>query len=355
MSTNKPTVKAITKREPTIIYDKKHFTAYKNDYIGVTINFDGPVAEPVKLEINRGSFAPDRKVQKSILDPGAQGIYKLKIYSTGQYGPMHLKADGKVVSTVFIRPTTFQSIFLDWVPTIIAAIITALIIKSYGVASYYIPSESMLPTLEVRDRLLVNRFSYRFNLAKPQRGDIMVFRPADKPNVDFIKRVIGVPGDELQIKDGAVYINGEKLEEPYIKEPPAYTLPNADFEFRNKDANIITTNKDGEPVVKIPEGYYFMLGDNRNDSNDSHVWGLQKAKDIQGKALFVYWPLNRIKLLGDRPVLVAVSDRPAHADSIKPENSTQTASNNNSSTATPEDNKKSSNKQSKKPASKNSK
>lgn len=316
MSTSlKPPVAAIVKREPTITYDKKVFTAYKVDKVGVTINFDGPVADPVRLEINRGSFSPDRKVQKSILDPGAQGIYKLKIYSSGQYGPMQLKVDGKVVSTITIRPTAFQSIFFDWIPTIIAAVITAFVIKTFGVASYYIPSESMVPTLEIQDRLLVNRFSYRFYFAEPERGDIMVFRPADKPNVDFIKRVIGVPGDEIQVKDGAVFVNGEKLEESYIKEPPEYSLPNADFEFRNKDANIITTNKDGEPVVKIPEGYYFMLGDNRNDSNDSHVWGLQKRKDIQGKALFIFWPFNRVKLLGDRPTLMAVSEQPAHAES----------------------------------------
>lgn len=316
MSTSiKPPVAGISKRVPTISFEKKFLSAAKGDKTGVTINFDGPVPEPVKLEINRGSFSPDRKIQKSILDPGALGIYKLKIYSSGQFGQMHLKVDGNTCSSLNIRPTTFQSIFFDWMPTIIAAIITALIIKSFGVASYFIPSESMVPTLLIHDRLLVNRFSYRFGLAHPQRGDIFVFKPPINPKTDFIKRVIGVPGDELQIKDGAVYINGEKLVEDYIKDQPEYILPNSEFEYRFKESGIISTNKDGEPVLKIPKGQYLMLGDNRNDSRDSHVWGLLDEKGIEGKALFVFWPPSRIKILGDRPLLDAVTGHPANAAS----------------------------------------
>jgi signal peptidase I len=132
-----------------------------------------------------------------------------------------------------------------------------------------VSSSSMEPDLTVGQRLIVNKVSYNFNI--PKRGDIIVFRPPPNPTaIPYIKRVIGLPGEVVEIKNGAVYINGAPLTEPYIKEAPAYHMA----------------------PVKVMEDNYFVMGDNRNDSNDSHVWGTVPRDNIIGKASFSIWPLD---------------------------------------------------------------
>jgi len=132
-----------------------------------------------------------------------------------------------------------------------------------------VSSSSMEPDLTIGQRLVVSKITYRFNL--PKRGDIVVFRPPSNPNaIPYIKRVIGLPGDTVEIKDGKVYIDGAPLNEPYIKETPLYYMP----------------------PETVPADNYFVLGDNRNDSNDSHVWGMVPRENIIGKASFSIWPLN---------------------------------------------------------------
>ncbi|MEB3341744.1 signal peptidase I [Okeania sp.] len=142
----------------------------------------------------------------------------------------------------------------------------------------YIPSDSMMPTLEVGDRLVIEKISYKFN--PPATGDIIVFQPPQvlerygySKNQAFIKRVIGLPGDTIRVENGIVYINDEPLTENYIAEPPEYILPTS---------------------IKIPEDRYFVMGDNRNNSNDSHVWGFLPRKNIIGKAIFRFWPYERL-------------------------------------------------------------
>ncbi len=138
----------------------------------------------------------------------------------------------------------------------------------------YIPTESMLPTLEVNDRLLVDKISYRFQ--DPNRGDMVVFNPPvalETQHKDaFIKRIVGLPGETVEIKSGRVYINQKPIVEPYIKAAPEYTMA----------------------AIVVPKDQYFVLGDNRNNSYDSHYWGYVPREKIIGRAVLRTWPMNRI-------------------------------------------------------------
>lgn len=151
------------------------------------------------------------------------------------------------------------------------AVILAVIIRFFLFQPFYIPSGSMEPTLKPGDRIIVNKITYRFS--QPRRGDIMVFKYPRDPSRDFIKRIVGLPGETLEIKDSVVYINNKKIPQPYL--PPG-------LQFGSFGP------------VNIPEGSYFMMGDNRNNSEDSRVWGTLPRENIVGKAMFIYWPLTRI-------------------------------------------------------------
>lgn len=138
------------------------------------------------------------------------------------------------------------------------------------VQAFWIPSGSMIPTLMPGDRVLVAKFWYRF--AEPKRGQIVVFRYPLDPTRDFVKRLIALPGETVEIKNGVVYINGEVLEEPYVK--------NRDFLSMEK--------------TTVPRGQYFMMGDNRPNSQDSRFWGFVPRNYLLGPAFLRYWPLSRI-------------------------------------------------------------
>lgn len=157
------------------------------------------------------------------------------------------------------------------------ALVMALIIRIFVAEPRYIPSDSMIPTLHTGDRLVVEKVSYWFHPA--ETGDIVVFEPPAQlqsmgyhKNQVFIKRVIGQPGDTVSVKNGRVYLNGRSLSEDYIAEPPAYQLNS----------------------VQVPAESYFVMGDNRNDSNDSHVWGFLPQQNIIGRAVFRFFPLDRM-------------------------------------------------------------
>ena len=159
---------------------------------------------------------------------------------------------------------------------VIIAFILAMILRSFIIEGRIIPSESMLPTLKVGDRVMVNKFIYYFK--EPQRGDVIVFHPPEILNSkdDYIKRVIGLPGETVEMKNNKVYIDGKPLVEPYLSEPVNYTFG---------------------PVV-VPEDSLLVLGDNRNNSFDSHMWNAWLSRDqIKGKAFVIYWPVKEIKLL----------------------------------------------------------
>ncbi len=175
---------------------------------------------------------------------------------------------------------------LEWSVLIVSALLIALLIKTFLFQAFYIPSESMSPTLEVHDRVLVNKLSYK--LHPVHRGDIIVFKaptnpdgtPVD-PNVkDLVKRVIGLPGDTIEARaDGHVYIDGKLLNEPWL---PAGTRTDPGF-----------------PPIKVPPDSYYVLGDNRPNSKDSRYFPdhFIKKSDIVGRVFLRIWPLNRIDIL----------------------------------------------------------
>ena len=172
---------------------------------------------------------------------------------------------------------------VELLKTLVSAGVLAIGIRSCVAEARFIPSESMLPTLEIDDRLIIEKISYR--LRKPERGDVVVFRPTDALKEQnfkeaFIKRVIGVPGDIIEVKNSEVYVNGEKLTEKYIYEPPSYRYG----------------------PVEVPPGQYFVLGDNRNNSLDSHHWGFVPQENLIGRAAVRFWPPQRLGPLDPRPL-----------------------------------------------------
>ena len=161
----------------------------------------------------------------------------------------------------------------DFLKMCIFAIVLSIFIITFIVQAFYIPSTSMKPLLHPGDRILVNKFIYRFR--EPRRQEIAVFRYPVNPSINFVKRIIGVPNDKVEIKDGEVYLNGNVLAEDYKLEA-GYT----DF-----------------PEKKVPEGHFFVLGDNRNNSEDSRHWGFVPEENIIGKSFVIFWPPSRMKII----------------------------------------------------------
>ncbi len=165
--------------------------------------------------------------------------------------------------------------WIEGVKTVATAAILAIGIRTFVAEARYIPSSSMEPTLQINDRLIIEKVGYHFQ--DPQRGDIVVFRPTQALRQKdfkeaFIKRVIGVPGDTIKVHNGVVYVNDQPLKENYIAQKP-------DYEFG---------------PVTVPSGQYLVLGDNRNNSYDSHYWGFVPKENLIGRAMVRFWPLNRV-------------------------------------------------------------
>lgn len=167
---------------------------------------------------------------------------------------------------------------VEWVTILVVAVLAAVLLRSFVIQPYYIPSGSMEPTLMIGDKVLVNKLSYDFHSV--HRGDVVVFKKPAKdysPGIkDLIKRVIGLPGETISASGGSVYINGRPLKEPWLPR----TTTTADF-----------------PPVHIPAGDYFMMGDNRGNSADSRVIGPVPGKLIVGRAFLIIWPIGRINTL----------------------------------------------------------
>ncbi len=177
----------------------------------------------------------------------------------------------------------WQTVLKEYAEALIIAFILAFIIRSFVVQAFKIPSGSMLQTLQIGDHLLVNKFIYGIRIpftdyfvtyfSDPEFKDIIVFEFPEDPSKDFIKRVIGTPGDVLEMRNKVLYRNGKKLDEPYVQHVELGYRP----------------TRDNFGPITVPEGKYFVMGDNRDQSYDSRFWGFVDRDKIEGKAMILYW------------------------------------------------------------------
>ncbi|MEJ5242815.1 MAG: signal peptidase I [Desulfomicrobiaceae bacterium] len=178
----------------------------------------------------------------------------------------------------------WQTLLKEYVEALLIALLLAFVIRSFVVQAFKIPSGSMLQTLQIGDHLLVNKFLYGIKVPfthvfitqfdGPKHGDIVVFEFPEDPSKDFIKRVIGLPGDVIEVREKQVYRNGELLHEPYVQ---------------HTDPRTNVLKRDNFGPVTVPEGKYFVMGDNRDESYDSRFWGFVDRAAIEGKAWILYW------------------------------------------------------------------
>ncbi len=166
---------------------------------------------------------------------------------------------------------------LYWARDLLLAVIIAIIVILFLYQPVKVEGTSMMPALNDQERIFINKFIYQFNVGQIERGDMVVFWYPNDPSKSYIKRVIGIPGDRVAVDMGTVVINGKRLEEAYV---PA--------EYRDETSMAQRV---------IPADEYFVLGDHRSSSNDSRSWGLVPRRFVYGKAVFVYWPLDKLGLL----------------------------------------------------------
>ena len=177
-----------------------------------------------------------------------------------------------------------KPLWREYGEALLVALLLALVIRTFVVQAFKIPSESMLQTLLVGDHLLASKFSYGVKVpftnyyvykgSDPQRGEIIIFEYPNDPSVDYIKRIVGVPGDIIEVRNKQLFRNGEAVKESYIR----FTQPDR-----------IEPVRDNFGPVTVPEGKYFVMGDNRDNSLDSRVWGFVGRSAIRAKAWRIYW------------------------------------------------------------------
>jgi signal peptidase I len=163
---------------------------------------------------------------------------------------------------------------LSWMRDLTFSVLIAVVLIVFIYQPVKVEGTSMMPTLSDQERIFINKFTYRFGIGSIQRGDMVVFWAPPDPSKSYIKRVIGLPGDTVEIDRGMVILNGRPLTENYVPE-----------QYRDYQSY---------PPTRIEPGHYFVLGDHRSSSNDSRAWGTVPRKDIYGKAVFVYWPPDKI-------------------------------------------------------------
>jgi len=196
--------------------------------------------------------------------------------------------------------------WIESIKTIGLSVVLAIGIRQFVAEARYIPSGSMLPTLQINDRLIIDKLGYQFT--DPERGDIIVFNPTNELKTQykdaFIKRIVGVPGDEIELSNGRVYVNNQVVEETYV----ASDLNPAELEARkvnHQQTRIDVCPPDkrflSQPVT-VPPDSYLVMGDNRNHSYDGRCWGLVPRENIIGRAIFRFWPLDTIGQIDELPL-----------------------------------------------------
>ena len=166
---------------------------------------------------------------------------------------------------------------VHWLRDLLFSVVLAVIVILFLYQPVKVEGTSMMPTLDDQERIFINKFVYRFHFEKIDRGDTVVFWFPGDPSKSYIKRVIGMPGDRVEVRDGSVIVNGTALEEDYVPQ-----------EYRDQSEMRPTT---------VGPDEYFVLGDHRSSSNDSRTWGMVPRRYIYGKAVFIYWPLEKMGLL----------------------------------------------------------
>jgi signal peptidase I len=170
-----------------------------------------------------------------------------------------------------------MSAAVSWLRDLFLSVVIAIVVILFLYQPVRVEGTSMMPTLVNEERIFINKFVYRFGLADIGRGDMVVFWFPKDPSKSYIKRVIGVPGDTVEVREGTVWINGKPLAEAYVT-------------AENRDSASMQSSR-------LDADQYFVLGDHRNSSNDSRAWGMVPRSYIYGKAVFVYWPLDRLGVL----------------------------------------------------------
>ena len=186
-----------------------------------------------------------------------------------------------------------KSIVREYFESIVIAVILALFIRTFVVQAFKIPTGSMEENLLIGDHLLVNKFVFGPTASRPERavlpvgtlarGDVVVFKYPVEPDRDFIKRVIGLPGETIEVKEKKVYINGKPFEEPYVH----FLAPPAAQSELHEVTSFDVRERYGP--VTVPANQYFVMGDNRDNSQDSRYWGFLPRDNVKGKALLIYW------------------------------------------------------------------
>ncbi|MDH5231537.1 MAG: signal peptidase I [Gammaproteobacteria bacterium] len=222
-----------------------------------------------------------------------------------------LKASGEPASEELLAAVEKEPILVEYARSFFPVILIVLVLRSFIVEPFRIPSGSMMPTLLIGDFILVNKFAFGLRLpvghhkiidmGKPKRGDVIVFRFPENPSIDYIKRVVGLPGDRIAYRNKSIYVNGKRMQKRALG---AYTsnktgLPMHGLNIYEEDLDNIKheilinearRNDDGETIV--PEGHYFVMGDNRDNSNDSRYWGTVPEENLVGRAFFIWMNMD---------------------------------------------------------------
>ncbi|WP_192036669.1 signal peptidase I [Halomonas sp. YLGW01] len=223
-------------------------------------------------------------------------------------GPTGHESDHRESAGVAVPATSAKEPWLvDYARSFFPVLLVVLVLRSFVVEPFQIPSGSMRPTLEIGDFILVNKFTYGLrlpvtntelvDLGEPERGDVMVFRFPQDPSVNFIKRVIGLPGDRIRYEGKQLYINGEPVAKQLVDGSDTDQLEEVLLEESLGDATHAIYNNFRDPgpqmrELRVPEGHYFMMGDNRDHSNDSRYWGFVPEENIVGEAFAVWMHWN---------------------------------------------------------------
>jgi signal peptidase I len=220
--------------------------------------------------------------------------------------PLQIQVGGiKFRQNIFGRvPVKKKSIFREYAEAAVIAVILALFIRTFVIQAFKIPSGSMKPTLLIGDHILVNKFTYGvkipfadrylLRLKKPKRGDVVVFKWPKDESKDFIKRVVGIEGDKIEIKNDVLFVNGEKIKTEYVEEYKDENIPLAykHLEFLGDCKHYILdvdVNRENFGPVVVPENSIFVMGDNRDQSLDSRYWRFVALNKVKGKAMIIYW------------------------------------------------------------------